>query len=274
MDLRRLRIGLAGALALAGAAALGPWAPGALADHPLEPDLKTLKLSQSDLVMDRAGDRVLLRLTNEVGNKGAGPLEVVPGMEADGCQVDPKLAEGRRAFQRLFADTGDNGFDREEDVTADVVDAGCMQYHPPHNHWHVVDFAEYTLFDDEIGQPAARGGKAGFCLFDNHNFFPGLPGAPEEQAYTGAGCGSEPDDPPDLEGISVGWSDIYTYSTPGQRINVTGLPAGKYCLVSEANPEALLTEMNTANNDAQVRIRLRPGRLEVRRLSGDCRNGP
>jgi hypothetical protein len=274
MDLRRLRIRLAGALALVGAAALGPAAPGALADHPLEPDLKTLRLSQSDLVMDRVGDRVLLRLTNEVGNRGAGPLEVVPGIETDVCQVEPRLAEGRLAFQRLFVDTGDNGFDREEDVTADVVDAGCMQYHPPHNHWHVVDFAEYSLFDEATGEPAGTGKKAGFCLFDNNDPFPDLLGAPDEQDYTGAGCGSQPDDPPDLEGISVGWSDIYTYLTPGQRINVTGVPAGRYCLVSEANPEALLTESRVANNDAQARIRLRPRRLHVERLAGPCRNGP
>jgi hypothetical protein len=270
----RFRITFAAAIAVAGALislALAP-AP-ALADHPLEPDLVTLNLSKSDLFVERVSKhRILLRLTNEVGNQGAGPMEVFPGGEAETCDGNANLEVGRIAYQRVFIDANDadGGFNRSVDTASEVSNAGCMQYHPPHAHWHVLDFAEYSLLDPKTEAPVANGTKAGFCLVDTLTPFPLLPGFPAQRHYTFDGCGNDPETPPSLEGISVGYSDVYSSGTPGQQINVTGLEAGKYCLVSEADPSDNLAETNDANNAREVLIRLNPDKQKVRRLAGAC----
>jgi Lysyl oxidase len=271
----RLRITLAAAIAVAASASISlALAPAsARANHPLEPDLVTLNLSKSDLFVERVSKhRILLRLTNEVGNQGVGPMEVFPGAENETCAGNTSLEEGRVARQRIFldADDEDGGFDREVDTDFQVSPAGCMQYHPPHSHWHVLDFAEYSLLDPKTEAPVANGTKAGFCLVDTLTPFPLLPGFPGERHYTFDGCGNDPETPPSLEGISVGYSDVYSSATPGQQINVTGLEAGKYCLVSEADPSDNLAETNDANNAREVLIRLNPDKQKVRRLAGAC----
>jgi Lysyl oxidase len=275
----RIRITFAAAIAVAcvGSVALMLVPATANADHPLEPDLVTLELSQSDLVIDPVSKRkTLLRITNEVGNQGVGPLEVFPGAETPTCDGNTNLEDGRRAFQRIFTDFNDSDgeFDRGVDTESEASDAGCMQYHPAHAHWHVLDFAEYSLFDAKSGQPAATGTKAGFCLVDTGMPFPELPGFPGIGGYYEfAGCGSNPNTPPALEGISVGFSDIYSSSTPGQRINATGLDRGKYCLVSEADPSDLLTETDDANNASEALIKLNLQKEKVIELSASCPPG-
>jgi hypothetical protein len=271
----RIRVTFAAAIAVAGAAftslALVP--ASARADHPLEPDLVTLKLSGSDLVVQREGKRrILLRLTNEVANQGLGPMEVFPGGEAEKCAGNTNLEEGRIAHQRIFLDFDDEdgGFDRGVDTASQVSPAGCMQYHPPHAHWHVLDFAQYSLLDPQTEAPVANGTKAGFCLIDTLTPFPELPGFPGDPYYRLSGCGSQPTTPPQLEGISVGFADLYTYGTPGQRINVTDVDPGRYCLRSEADPSHHLTETDDANNGAEALIKLNPDKLKVRRLAGAC----
>lgn len=277
MDLsHRLRISLAATLAVVTCAAVS--ASSATAAHPLKPDLVTLKLGQGDLVMQKKGKKgkkgVQLRLTNEVGNRGEGPLEVYPDQdsEAEPCEGDARLEAGRYAFQRIFTDGGDhNGeFNRDIDPAGDPSEAGCMQFHPPHGHWHVLDFAEYTLLDEQTGKPATSGKKAGFCVFDGSDPFPDLPVEPEDRYYTAADCSSSSSSPPLFEGISVGFSDIYTYNTPGQGIKVSGLDKGKYCLTSEADPTGTLAETIDDNNTAEARIRMNPKKLKVKKLRGDC----
>ena len=271
MDLsHRLRITLAASLAIAAGAAVA--APPALADHPLEPDLVTVKLNQRDLRMQINKKGPQLRLTNEVGNRGDGPFEVFPGTETDTCEGNAKFEVGRKAFQRVFTDFNDSdgGFDRDVDQAWSQDDAGCMQYHPPHNHWHVLDFAKYTLLHEPSGKLAASGGKVGFCLYDLNDPFPEIPVSDDDRFYTPAGCSSSSKTPPSLEGISVGFSDVYTTGTPGQGINVHHLAKGRYCLVSEADPTDTLVETVDDNNTAEARIRMNPKRLKVEKLSNDC----
>lgn len=260
----------AGCAALAASAlCLGATAAPALGAHPLEPDLVTLPMEQDDLVLDQNGRgknrQSILRMTNEVGNQGVGPLEIrasppTPECEAEGSQV-------LDASQRTYDDFDLSG-DFDSDIDTEFVDErfGCLKYHPAHFHWHVLDFSKYTLFSEETGEPV-EGTKVGFCLGDSNDPFGP---APSDRIYSFSGCGSS-DTPPSFMGISVGWADIYGSSTPGQRIRVTGLPRGRYCLRSEADPVNNLTELDDSNNAYDLRIHLNLADAKVKALTSACR---
>ena len=74
-----------------------------------------------------------------------------------------------------------------------------------------------------------------------------------------------------LEGLSVGWADTYAAGLSGQQINVTGLPRGNYCLVSDADPDNKFAESDDSNNAHRLKIRLNPAKLRVRPLPEPCR---
>ncbi len=123
---------------------------------------------------------------------------------------------------------------------------GSFFYHPEHEHWHIDAIAEYQLWpvDSEglVGEPVGTGRKASFCLRDDAPFFDDP--RPEKWAdFPVFGeCNAS------VQGISPGWIDIYDSNTPGQLIDITGLPDGAYALVSRANPDGVVYEPDIRNN--------------------------
>ena len=88
----------------------------------------------------------MFRFTNEIGNRGNGPLEIQPSAESLDCDGDGDPANDRDATQRVFADSNGTGlFERGTDGVAAERRFGCMRYHPAHDHWHVLDIATYEL---------------------------------------------------------------------------------------------------------------------------------
>lgn len=231
----------------------------------LRPDLVTEPFAE--LYVTHSGQRDLLRLSNTIANRGAGPLEILPQEGNSDC--DQKPGEDRFAYQRTFTDTDGNGrFARNTDTQANRRVAGCMRFHPQHNHWHFDGFSRYRLKDDDSGQTVAQSTKVGFCVIDLQRSYPGLPGSPATSYYPPDG-----DCLPDaVEGLSVGWADIYGASLAGQQLNVTGAPKGHYCLVSVADPLNRLRESDESNNVRTKRIFLAPEQDKVRRVSGPCRS--
>src|SRR5688500_18245919 len=92
-------VGIAAAFLLSGSSP-------ALADHPLEPDLQTTPLGDADLeVYKPTKSRTLLGITNEVGNAGAGPLEITPSPVTPEC-VDPSTPHDEyTASQTIYEDS-------------------------------------------------------------------------------------------------------------------------------------------------------------------------
>jgi hypothetical protein len=247
----------------------------------LSPDLVTMPIGDDDLLVERHGGKLLLRLSNEVGNVGLGPLEMFPSVASANCDGDGEPANDRDASQRIYADAdGDGAFTAGVDGVGVERRFGCVRYHPAHDHWHVLEFAAYELRrEPRPGVPGSGGRlvagsrKVGFCVTDNRRAFPG-PAAPTVAAYPvypggNTGCDSE-----SIQGLSVGWADIYVLALPGQQLEITDLPGGRYCIVSTVDPANLLAEANEANNTRGARISLRPSRLSVRRLRGPCRAVP
>ncbi|MDQ3728594.1 MAG: lysyl oxidase family protein [Actinomycetota bacterium] len=234
------------------------------ADHPLEPDLVTIKLRASEMEIALDGKKTLLRLSNRVGNQGDGPLEIRPSTEFTDCDGDGEAEDELVGYQRVYEHSWTPGVDDSPSTDTEV---GCVIYHPQHSHWHVASIARYSLFDEETGD-LTDGNKVGFCLLDSGRLDGGFMPGP----YTNEGCGS-PELFPTLTGISPGYFDLYGSSTPGQRINVSGLETGMYCLRSTADPDSDLIESDTTNNVAEVQIRLNPARQVVKKLSRTCELG-
>jgi hypothetical protein len=255
-------LGVGACLVIAMSAASGVPASAATGD-PLLPDLVTRLHTE---LYVQAGQ---LRLSNTVGNRGIGPLEVYPeATSGNDCDADGDPTNDRYAFQRVFQDSSNPNsagyFVRSQDTASTSHQVGCMVFHPTHHHWHFADFARYVLRTESTGAVAARATKASFCLTDGERSFPTLPGSPRSYYYAG-GCDST-----SIEGISIGWSDTYGALLDGQSIAIAGLPSGNYCLGSTADPRDRLDEINESNNGRRTRLRLDLANGTVKRLLGAC----
>jgi hypothetical protein len=269
--LRRVRVAAALAASVAGLAALAtPSSPAGTGGPALLPDLVTLPVHQADLVVTSERGRRLLRFANEIGNRGTGPLEVFPSAASTNCDGDGDPSNDRAGAQRLFADTNGSGlFERGTDGVGAEVPFGCIRYHAAHDHWHVLRSAAYLLRTDPGGRLAASSGKVGFCHGDNRLVRAG-PGVPPEPVYPFGSLTPRRCDEFATQGVSVGYADLYGIDVPGQHLGLRNVRDGRYCLVSRADPSDLLDESEERNNVRRTAIRLRPGRLEVKRLGRGC----
>ncbi len=174
-------------------------------------------------------------------NIGLGPMQLVGG---------PDLGNGSQiVYQRIF-----------QDMTLKTyidVEAGTFTYHPEHGHIHFDDYTRYSLRQalpdtngdgiPEVGDVVAGGQKTSFCLVDVQVYDATLPNAsPVASPYA---CGT-------TQQISVGWEDVYEPTTPGQQIDITGLPPGQYWLEAVVDPDNHLKEANKNNNVGRVLITL------------------
>lgn len=170
-----------------------------------------------------------LRLTSAVANIGSGPLELRGG-EIHGDLQD--------VYQRIY----------ESDGSFTDVLAGVFRYHSEHGHIHFEEFAEFRLREvlpgGEVGAVVATGEKVSFCLLDVQRYGTLGPASPYYLS-----CDQ-------LQGISVGWADVYHRGLPGQSIEITNVPDGDYWLEVEVDPGNRLLESDETNNVARIQIEL------------------
>lgn len=195
----------------------------------LLPDLITAKDPLNDWKIVREDDcKFTLRLSNGVANIGNGPLEIYAGeVDEDGRQ---------KVYQRIYV----------EDGSSYSQEAGTFTYHPEHGHTHFDDFAAYRLRKvvgrNGVGQVVAESAKVSFCLWDDSVYRSNS----GNRRYTS--CGSE------IQGISVGWQDVYDKSLAGQSMDITDVEPGTYWLESEADPFNRIEETNENNNVTRIKI--------------------
>ncbi|MEQ1859335.1 MAG: PA14 domain-containing protein [Chthoniobacteraceae bacterium] len=179
--------------------------------------------------------RTLLRLTTTIGNRGPGPLEIWGGA------VDED-ALTQIVNQRIYSVGG---------AVRDRL-AGHFEYHSAHGHIHFEGFATYNLrrvaTGNGVGTIIASGGKTSFCILNGRNYWPDLyNAAPIRNGRGGGGCGT-------IQGLSVGYADIYDSALPGQWIDVSGVPSGSYWLEVIADPDNHLSETDETNNTARILV--------------------
>lgn len=149
--------------------------------------------------------------------------------------------------------------------------AGTMTYHPSHGHNHVDDWVTFTLRIEDPNDPnplnwsiVGTGAKVGFCLMD---YFSCAQSSAAEHCRTSQeyGGGTALNNQGDFEnyghgggnygcspisqGISVGYTDVYSESLDGMWVNVPpGTCNGDYWIVIEVDPNDNFLEEDETNN--------------------------
>jgi uncharacterized protein YjiS (DUF1127 family) len=237
---------------LAGLGVASAFAAPRRAPAELLPDLVTRPFD--GISIQTMGDRTVLRFGNTIGNQGLGVLELRPRRRD--CNGDGDFTNDRLALQRIYEDTNGSGeFERGTDLIARTVEVGCMVFHPAHDHWHLQRFARYELRSVATDAVVAASPKVSFCVRDSLAAFPDVPGF-SAFAYYGQ-CARN-----SITGLSVGWADWYAAFLPGQDLDVTGLPNGRYCLTSTADPRDGIDEADETNNARSRLLRLTDGAVE------------
>ena len=219
--------------------------PGTADPDLLLPDLQALPPEELAVETDARDGTRKIRFSTTTINRGEGPLDMRGAFNP---------ATGRtRATQRIVSRVADGVVERV---------AGEFVFHPGHDHWHFESFTEFELWTyrpgGELERQLATTGKMTFCVMDTSRIASPPPGAPTRGAY--GGCGR------DTQGISAGWGDTYRASTPGQELDIRGVPDGRYAIRSTADPENRLLETDDTNNSSIVYIQLTGNRIE--RLPG------
>jgi len=209
----------------------------ALAASERLPNLQALKAE--DIRVEVVGNRKRLRFSTISQNAGVGPLELQGGEVVNGRSK-------QRVYQHVYLEGGE--------VNTYLV--GEFVYHPGHRHFHLGDYARYTLtpVSSSTNVSPRTSIKTSFCIMDTTKLLD-LPGTPTSAVYDQ--CGGT------LQGMSVGWGDRYGYSLAGQEIDITTLPDGDYVLTITIDPLGKLRESTPSDNKSAVTIRIAGRTVEV-----------
>lgn len=201
------------------------------------PDLAPLVNKQLGYVFKWSIDRqekpgrTLLRLTTAMGNYGPGPMEI---------RGSDRSLTGQDVYQRIYNRDG-SSTDRL---------AGNFTYHAHHDHTHFDDFAQFNLREitrkGGLGKVLRSGRKISFCLTDSDEIGGRIPGKSKQPRYDA--CSTT------VQGISVGWADVYGQSLADQWIDITKVKPGRYWLEVTVDPDNRLVEANESNNTRRIQV--------------------
>ena len=181
------------------------------------------------------GERWLIRFSTTLLNIGDGDF----------------ILRGTRDIGDLDGRPGRPVLDRaEESVTTPVA---LVWGGDGHNHWHVERVAVGLARPVRSKAVKPRGrfegvastAKVGFCYYDNLKYSPD--DAVQNPVYSRFAAARRTTSEFGM-GLSSGWNDRILQSLPGQGIDVTDLPEGKYRLWTEIDEQAHFREASRANN--------------------------
>lgn len=214
-------------------------------------------LAAADVHIDVTDDGRDLRFAATLANVGDGPLILRPDEE-------PECPEGQRHASQLIPidSDGDGSFDPDVDTDTEQNPAGCMLFHPTHEHWHFDASASYVLTEPDGETPVVSTDKVSFCMRDSRR----LPGERWEDAPETYGeCERD-----QIQGITAGWGDVYESELDGQALPLPDdLADGTYCLQLTADPFDLLLETVEDDNATTVAVEL-AGDEATRNLDSDA----
>ena len=197
----------------------------------------------SDLYLEDAGGRRLLRASSDVRSRGRGPIEL------------RGRRNGRRTMrttQRIYR-AGGGHLEVRSRATLRFTDVGSYF---GGSYWKVHELAHFELRrasrSGPLGDVVRVGPKLNYCLRDLERTRPGRR-SPDDRHYPG--CNQNPYRSRVTLGTSVGWSDIYPADYDKQWIDVTGL-RGCFAFVVTVDPRHLLYESDEDDNTSQRLVRL------------------
>lgn len=166
-------------------------------------------------------------------------LETTDGSKCEveeGCLLGP----GKRKVLRFDVEIPNSG---ARDLVLGNPDAGsAFVWAQCHQHYHFTGFARYALVSMADDKVVLTGRKQAFCARDSIRVEQGVPFNPKYDCT--------------MQGISVGWSDLYDHSIACQFLDVTDVASGEYRLEVEVNPDRTITEARYDNNKAAIKIKL------------------
>lgn len=223
--------------------ALYPASPAGAATD-LLPDLRMARLT--DFNIERTSDgRRLMRFSSVVVNTGDGRFQV------NGKRSNTEVST--MPVRQLIYNT---------DRRARAVSTPAEMYFSGdgHDHWHVRDLEDFMLKRVDNGRLVGTGAKHGFCFYDNYRY-----GSTKRPFYTEAwgACGHDSSELRVRMGLSVGWGDLYHYTLPGQYIDITGLPSGRYVLRGVADRSNWFAEKRNNNNHTWVILQISNNGVKV-----------
>ena len=177
--------------------------------------------------------RTLLRASTATINTGIGVLELRGSSQTPGV------------YQRIYSSDGGH---------RDVY-AGTFTFHPGHGHLHFDDWLHFTLRDvlpgNGVGDVAVAGLKTSFAIIDlvPHNLL--MPGASANPRY-----GVDPEYSGLVQGMSIGWADVYSGTLLDQWIDITGITPKRYWLEASVDPLNRVIESNESNNVVRILVDL------------------
>ncbi len=205
--------------------------------------LPDIVVRQSDLYNNEVATDILpgrthLRFSTSTANIGMGRLHLIG--------ILPALPDNTQlVMQRVFRSDGTYWDDT----------SGAFLYHSTHSHTHFNNWCAYRLRQilpgDSVGAVVAEGEKTSFCILDLGVYNSSLPNYNPNAFYTS--CGSQ------VQGLSVGWLDLYSKNLPGQNIDITDVPNGQYWLEAEVDPDNNVLETNENNNITRIKVTLGGG---------------
>jgi hypothetical protein len=130
---------------------------------------------------------------------------------------------------------------------------GGFVWHDEHKHFHYQDFAKYELRrlaadgrpDYSSAGLVGASEKVSFCLVDSEPL--ALP--PSPTAYPPVCTATR-------QGVSPGWTDIYSNDLPGQQLSLDGLTDGRYALVITIDPPGRLYDSDRSNNRIEATVEI------------------
>jgi len=219
-------------------------AGGAEVNKPLLPNMVPLRARA--IYITGRGESRRLRFETSLASIGHGPMEVRPNARI------PCATNKRGASQIIYRDVdGSGSFKRSVDTAISRRKAGCMVFHPSHNHWHFESSSFYSL--QPVGRKPARASayrKTSFCLRDSERT-PEHLGDYDRPMFYGACSRDQP------MGVNIGWADVYQSFLDGQSLNLARVPNGRYCLTIRVDPRDRLRESDERDNVSQRAIRIR-----------------
>ncbi len=147
----------------------------------------------------------------------------------EGC-VDAVGERRLLAFSAVTENRGTANLDLGP-VPPPGVSSGIFVWSPCHMHHHVIGYASFDLLD-ATGAVVVTGRKQAFCLEDDEQIVPG-----RRPTFT---C--------TLQGISIGWADVYAADLACEWIDVTAVPSGTYTVRVAIDPDAQFPDSDRSNN--------------------------
>ena len=174
-----------------------------------------------------------------IANRGPGPF-IINAVRGD--------EHGQWRVSQRFLDTGG-------DLTEVATPADMTWGGHGHNHWHVRIGAAYSLESVPGGKEVRSLEKVGYCFFDQQPYdraamgaFPAA-GVLEERVQREVHAHAR-------HGPVARLADPYSWALPDQRLDITGLPDGRYRLVATADPNNWFREVDETNNTAWALMEL------------------